>query len=144
MKPLVELGLRGMPDASIKTLASGEPPRTRSEDGTDGVICDEAPSKRTPPVGLCVPREARLQHEKKDIKYDTKEIDEATLALLYLVSWRQGPGVRAWKLFDWDTMNRLHEKRLISDPKSKVKSVMLTEEGRESQELFQRLFRIVD
>ena len=83
----------------------------------------------------------RTDGEEIDMKYDTKKIDEATLALLYLVTWREGPGVRAWKSFDWDTMDRLHEQGWISDPKSKAKSVMLTGEGyRESQELFQKLF----
>ena len=37
--------------------------------------------------------------------------------------------VRAWKTFDWDAMNRLHELGLIGDPKSKAKSVPLTAEG---------------
>ena len=62
---------------------------------------------------------ARMTGEKIGMKCDTKKIDEATLALLYLVSWKEGLGVRAWKSFDWDTMNRLHEKGWISDPKSK-------------------------
>ena len=75
------------------------------------------------------------------MKYDTMKVGKATLALLYLVTWREGPGVRAWKSFDWDTMDRLHEQGWISDPKCKAKSVMLTEEGyRESQELFKKLF----
>jgi len=75
------------------------------------------------------------------MKHDTEKIDEATLALLYLVAWREEYGVRAWKSFDWDTMNRLHGKGWISDPKSKAKSVAMTEEGyRESEKLFQRLF----
>ena len=83
----------------------------------------------------------RTNGEEVDMKHDTKMVDEATLALLYLVSWKEGIGVRVWKSFDWDTMNRLHEKGWISDPKSKAKSVMLTAEGyRESQELFQKLF----
>ncbi|MFW5923350.1 MAG: DUF6429 family protein, partial [Planctomycetota bacterium] len=43
--------------------------------------------------------------------------------------------------FDWDTLDRLHEKGLISDPKSKARSVVLTEEGeRRSRELFEELF----
>jgi hypothetical protein len=79
------------------------------------------------------------------MNYDTKKIDKATLALLYLVAWKEGSGVRAWKSFDWDTMNRLHERGWISDPKSEAKSVVLTDEGyRLSQELFQRLFGTAD
>ena len=63
--------------------------------------------------------------------YDKDKVDEYTLALLYLVTWerREGLGARVWKGFDWDTMNRLHEKRLISDPKGKAKSVVISEEG---------------
>lgn len=38
-------------------------------------------------------------------------------------------------------MNRLHDKGLITDPKSKAKSVLFTEEGLvESQRLFKMLF----
>ena len=75
------------------------------------------------------------------MKYDKEKIDEAILALLYLVTWRESYGVRAWKSFDWDTMDRLHEKGWISDPKSKAKSVVMTEEGyRKSEELYQQLF----
>jgi len=69
---------------------------------------------------------------------DTDKVDEATLALLYL---GLHDGCRAWKSFDWETMGRLHEKGLITDPVSKAKSVMLTEEGlRESELLFRKLF----
>ncbi|MEK6698116.1 MAG: DUF6429 family protein [Nitrospirota bacterium] len=47
----------------------------------------------------------------------------------------------AWKGFDWDTMNRLHEKGYISDPKSKAKSVAVSEEGaRLAEELFKKYF----
>jgi hypothetical protein len=34
-----------------------------------------------------------------------------------------------WKSFDWDVMNRLHEKGFISDPVDKAKAVALTDEG---------------
>ena len=44
------------------------------------------------------------------MQIDTGKIDEAVLALLYLTLH---DGVRAWKSFDWDTMNRLHEKGFI-------------------------------
>jgi len=41
----------------------------------------------------------------------------------------------------WDVMDRLHEKGFITDPKSKAKSVIFTEEGlRESQRLFTESF----
>jgi len=54
----------------------------------------------------------------------------------------EGFGARAWKGFDWDTMNRLHEKGYISNPIGKTKSVGMTEEGfLKAKELFERHFR---
>jgi Domain of unknown function (DUF6429) len=50
-------------------------------------------------------------------------------------------GVRAWKGFDWDAMQRLHEKGYISDPRGKAKSVVLTGEGLErSRQLLETHF----
>jgi hypothetical protein len=50
---------------------------------------------------------------------------------------------RAWKGFDWDSLDRLHKKGFISDPVSKAKSVIFTEEGeRRSEELFRGLFSV--
>ena len=73
--------------------------------------------------------------------YDRDKVDEITLALLWLTSFKDPVGVRAWKGQDWDTMERLHAKGLISDPKSKAKSVVLSEEGeRRSRELFDKHF----
>ena len=71
------------------------------------------------------------------------KIDEAVLALLYLGVHDRAPamGARTWKSFDWDAMNRLHEKGLISNPVSKAKSVVLSESGlRQAEEAFHRLF----
>ncbi len=69
---------------------------------------------------------------------DTDRIDEAVLALLYLGRHDNG---RAWKGFDWGAMNRLHEKGMISNPVSKAKSVVFTEEGeREAERLFHEMF----
>ena len=62
--------------------------------------------------------------------YDQDKVDEMTLALLWLTSFKDPVGVRAWKGQDWDTMERLHTKGFISDPKSKAKSVVLSEEWR--------------
>jgi hypothetical protein len=70
--------------------------------------------------------------------YDNEKVDEAVLALLYLTLHN---GYRAWKSFDWDAMNRLHEKGFISNPVGKAKSVAFTEEGlEESERLFDKLF----
>jgi len=61
--------------------------------------------------------------------HDTDRIDDAVLALLYLTTFEDHGVQRAWKSHDWDALNRLHEKGLIGNPRSKAKSVVLTEEG---------------
>jgi hypothetical protein len=73
--------------------------------------------------------------------YDRDKVDEMVLALLYLTMFSEAGGVRAWKGHDWDAMDRLHVKGYISDPKSKAKSVVMSEEGsRRARELFERYF----
>lgn len=47
------------------------------------------------------------------MEIDEEKIDQAVLALLHLTLH---DGDRAWKSFDWDAMNRLHEKGLICNP----------------------------
>lgn len=76
------------------------------------------------------------------MEYDKDKVDEVTLALLYLVIHDEDEyGARAWKGFDWDTMNRLHEKGLIGNPVGKAKSVVVTQEGcKRAKELFEKLF----
>lgn len=76
------------------------------------------------------------------MEYDTDKLDEAVLALLHLNVWEEGEwGARAWKGMPWEATDRLYEKGLIDDPKSKAKSVVLTEEGRRAaEEAFRRLF----
>jgi Domain of unknown function (DUF6429) len=72
------------------------------------------------------------------MELDTNKIDEAVLALLYL---GLHDGARAWKGFDWEAMNRLHEAGYITDPRGKAKSVVFTEEGLERAErLLHELF----
>ena len=72
------------------------------------------------------------------MKLDPEKIDRAVLALLNLGLHEDN---RTWKGFDWDAMSRLHEKGYISDPVSKAKSVVFTEEGlRESERLLEELF----
>ena len=82
-------------------------------------------------------------YNEANVEYDKDKVDEVTLALLYLVVWdrQEGLGSRAWKGFDWETMNRLHEKGYILNPKGKAKSVVLNEEGfHKAEELFQKYF----
>ncbi|MCF7838289.1 MAG: DUF6429 family protein [Candidatus Marinimicrobia bacterium] len=75
------------------------------------------------------------------MEFDKDKVDEATLALLFLVMFREGDGHRAWKSFDWDTMDRLCQKGWIHEPKGKAKSVRVTSDGaRKAEALFQQLF----
>lgn len=69
---------------------------------------------------------------------DTNKIDEAVLALLLL---GLHDGVRAWKGFDWDAMERLHERGFIDNPRGRTKSVVFTEEGlAQAEVLLEKLF----
>ncbi|HJW74081.1 MAG TPA: DUF6429 family protein [Thermoleophilia bacterium] len=73
--------------------------------------------------------------------YDADKVDEAVLALLHLNSFSDHGITRAWKGFDWDALDRLHARGLISDPRSKARSVVLSDEGRRlAEELFRRHF----
>ncbi len=79
------------------------------------------------------------------MNYDEEKVDEMVLALLYLTTFKDKVKVRAWKGVDWDSLNRLHEKGYISDPRSKAKSVMLSQEGAQlSEELFRKNFGRAD
>ena len=74
--------------------------------------------------------------------YNTEKADEMALALLHLTSFEDHGVVRAWKGLNWDIMTRLHEKGLISDPKSKSKSIRLSEKGvKLSRELFEKYLK---
>ncbi len=73
--------------------------------------------------------------------YDEEKVDELVLALMYLVIHGDKYETRAWKSFDWNTLERLHAKGLISDPKSKAKSVALSDEAvKLSKSLFTKHF----
>lgn len=75
------------------------------------------------------------------MEIDKDKIDDAVLALLYLTTLEDEDVLRAWKGHDWDSLDRLHEKGLISDPKSKAKSVVMSEDGAKlSRELFMKMF----
>jgi hypothetical protein len=75
------------------------------------------------------------------MEYDRNKVDDMTLALLWLTVFEQSPEVRTWKGHDWNTLDRLHAKGYISDPKSKAKSVVLSDEGEQrARELFEKHF----
>jgi hypothetical protein len=80
--------------------------------------------------------------EAEIMEYDKDKVDEMTLALLYLVMHDESElGARAWKGFDWDTMNRLHDKGFIGNPVGKAKSVNVTPKGsKKAKELFAKHF----
>jgi len=75
------------------------------------------------------------------MEIDEEKIDETVLALLWLTAFKAKPYWRTWKSHDWDSLDRLYQKNYISDPATKAKSVLLTEEGaKRSKDLFEKLF----
>ena len=74
---------------------------------------------------------------------DGEKLQQVVLALLYLNSFEEGNGRRAWKGFPWSVMDQLHEKGYISNPATKNKSVWLSEDAEKlSKELFEKLFAV--
>ncbi len=61
--------------------------------------------------------------------YDDDKIDEVVLALLGVFEFEGG---RVWKRFDFDAMDRLHAGGMISEPKGRAESVLLTQAGLDS------------
>ena len=75
------------------------------------------------------------------MEINNEKVDEMTLALLYLTTFKDKYGLRAWKSHSWQVMDRLHESGYIYEPATKAKSVMLTDEGAErSKHLFEKHF----
>ncbi|MFQ3896599.1 DUF6429 family protein [Sphingobium sp. R-7] len=69
---------------------------------------------------------------------DTDRVDQTILALLWLNLKVTGA---AWKGLDWEAMERLHGRGLISNPVGKARSVELSPEGlEEARRLFDELF----
>ena len=72
---------------------------------------------------------------------DEEKLEQTVLALLYLNTIDDKFGKRAWKGFPWSVMDQLHTKGYISNPATKNKSVVLSDEGAQlSKDLFERLF----
>ena len=70
-----------------------------------------------------------------------REEDKIVDAVLALLSLSRHADRRAWKGFDWDAMERLYSKGLVSNPVGKARSVALTDEGlRKSEHLLLKLF----
>lgn len=75
------------------------------------------------------------------MKYNENTVDEMALALMHLTTFREASGYRTWKGHDWEVLDRLHNKGFIGNPKSKSRSVELTENGRQrSEDLFRKHF----
>jgi len=69
---------------------------------------------------------------------DKRKVDESVLAVHWLTLHEE---CRVWKSIDWEAMDRLHEKGFISNPASRAKSVLLTEEGLvEAEKAARKLF----
>jgi hypothetical protein len=82
-----------------------------------------------------------LRRARDVMEIDKQKVDEMALALLYLTTFKDKYGLRAWKSHAWDVLDRLHESGYIHEPATKAKSVMLTEEGAErSKRLFEKHF----
>ena len=68
------------------------------------------------------------------MSYNRERASELILALMQLTLHE---GARTWKSYDWEVMNDLFEGGFITDPRSKAKSVVLTEAGMDrSREMF--------
>ena len=77
----------------------------------------------------------QVGHRESMIDWD--KVDEVTFALMHLTTFEDHGAIRSWKGHDWDVLNRLFERGWISDPVSKAKSVVLSDEDRKrSEELF--------
>ena len=75
------------------------------------------------------------------MKYNENMVDEMVLALLHLTTFNEASGYRTWKGHDWEVLDRLHKKGFIGNPKSKVRSVDLTTEGKSrSEDLLKKHF----
>lgn len=72
---------------------------------------------------------------------NSEKIAEVAIGLMYLTLHGRNLGLRAWKGFDWDILDSLHEKGWIGDPKGKARSVIITEEGKaQAQLMFEKHF----
>jgi hypothetical protein len=90
---------------------------------------------------FCLPSSCHLLGGGCFMEIDEEKVDEVVLALLYLTSFKDKPRWRAWKGQSWDVLDRLHQKGFISDPATKAKSVLLSDEGAErSRDLFEKYF----
>jgi hypothetical protein len=94
--------------------------------------------ERFPLVSRVHEERERYADSKREGNVDPDRIDDCVLALLHLTLH---DGMRAWKGFDFEVMDRLFRKVYILNPSGKAKSVVLTEEGlARSERMFAELF----
>lgn len=74
----------------------------------------------------CAPAPPGHSESEAPMTYNRERAGEFALALMYL---SLHDGARAWKGYDWDVLDSLFEQGLITDPRSKARSVVLTDEG---------------
>ena len=67
---------------------------------------------------------------------DTEKLAEVALAMMWLTLHDTDVAPRVWKGVDWAVLDLLHEKGWIGNPKSKNKSVLITEKGQRLGEEF--------
>jgi hypothetical protein len=130
IRVLEEFVCQAIPGPGLTALGTDESQRGRGVNRGFRLLEEPRPESATPS-----PQEvgARITME-----LDTNKIDNAVLALLYL---GLHDGARAWKGFDWDAMDRLHQQGYITDPRGKAKSVVFTEEGLvRARDLLEELF----
>jgi len=74
-------------------------------------------------------------------RMDKEKAKRAVLGLMYLTTFKEASGSRTWKAHDWEILDELHEDGYIGNPKSKVRSVDLTDKGAgESERIFEQDF----
>ena len=61
---------------------------------------------------------------------DLTPIERFALVLLRHFAFEDDGRLRSWRGYEWELMNRLHARGFISDPTTRAKSVVFTEEGR--------------
>jgi hypothetical protein len=82
--------------------------------------------------------------EEQAMDIDWDKVDEVTLALMQLTTFQNKTGSRTWKGHEWNVLEKLHEKGWISNPVTKAKSVVWSEQGRRlSEALFEKHFKKV-
>lgn len=75
------------------------------------------------------------------MEIDWDKVDKMALALMHLTTFEEKGSFRTWKGHDWGVLDRMQKRGWISDPATKAKSVVLSDEARErSRKLFEETF----